>query len=124
MKHLDLKDIHPKHMKLLEANRSNLDYNGRVRLEYLVNWLESGPPPITKYRLTFGKHKGKLLEEVPDSYMVKYLIPRHKDKDGIRMGHCPIVSFAVEDFMKRHPEVKSQAGSKKTKPVEEGVLSH
>ncbi|KAH3943772.1 hypothetical protein HBH98_074900 [Parastagonospora nodorum] len=120
LKHLNLKDIHPKHRELLEADRSSLHYYDRVTLRRLIEWLESGPPPITQYRLTFGKHKGKLLEEVPDSYMVKYLIPRHKD--SMDMGHCAIVGVAVEDFMKRHPEVKSQAGNTKTKPVEGAVL--
>jgi hypothetical protein len=120
LKHLNLKDIHPKHRKLLEADRSSLHDYDRVALQRLIEWLESGPPPISQYRLTFGKHKGKLLEEVPDSYMVKYLIPRRKDSMG--MDHCPIVELAVEDFMKRHPEVKSQAGRTKTKPVEGGAL--
>lgn len=83
----------------------------------LIVWIESGPPPFSTYRLTFGKHKGKLLDEIPDSYMVKYLIPTKGHG-----GDCPIVGMAVDDFLERHPNVKSQAGRAKTKPLEEGIM--
>jgi hypothetical protein len=81
------------------------------REQKLEMWKALGPPPLSEYRLTFGKHRGKLLEEVPDSYMVKYLMLK-----GGRL-ECPIVEEAVEDYMKRHPEIKSQAGREKTRPI-------
>jgi hypothetical protein len=81
------------------------------REQKLQMWKALGPPPLSEYRLTFGKHRGKLLEEVPDSYMVKYLMLK-----GGRL-ECPIVEEAVEDYMKRHPEIKSQAGREKTRPI-------
>lgn len=68
-----------------------------------------------------GKHKGKRLDEVPDTYLVKYLIPQ-KGATGRLGGQCPRVVDAVEDFMKRHPDVESQAGEAKTKPLKEGML--
>ncbi|KAH7066624.1 hypothetical protein BKA63DRAFT_124132 [Paraphoma chrysanthemicola] len=79
------------------------------------DWYALGPPPLSEYRLTFGKHRGKLLEEVPDVYLVKYLVPRRKDQS---LGsECPIVLDAIKDFLKRHPGIKSQAGPKKAKPL-------
>jgi|TARA_R110002003_G_scaffold244_1_gene17401 uncharacterized protein (DUF3820 family) len=85
----------------------------------LREWYTLGPPPLSEYKLTFGKHKGKRLEEVPDVYLVKYLVPRRKD--GVLGLECPIVQDAIEDFLKRHPYVKSQAGPRKTTPLKEGV---
>jgi hypothetical protein len=94
-------------------------YNNSANLRSkLISWIESGPPPLSEYKLTFGKHRGKLLEEVPASYLVKYLIPTKG-----YCGDCPIVGLAVDDFLKRHPNVKSQAGRAKTKPLEEGILT-
>jgi hypothetical protein len=85
-----------------------------TKKEKLERWKALGPPPLSEYRLTFGKHKGQLLDDVPLTYMVKYLIPRCRD----RTLDCPIVGEAVGDYMKRHPEMKSQAGMQKTKPIE------
>jgi hypothetical protein len=34
--------------------------------EVLTAWIKAGEPPISEYRLTFGKHRGKRLDEVPD----------------------------------------------------------
>jgi hypothetical protein len=53
-----------------------------------------------------------------DTYVVKYLITRKLD---IKWD-CQHVQEAIEDFMKRHPDVKSQAGMAKTKPLKEGIL--
>jgi hypothetical protein len=85
------------------------------------NWIQAGELPLSEYRLTFGKHKGKRLDEIPDTYLVKYLIPQG-GATGLIRGECPRVVAAVEDFLKRHPEVKSQAGNAKTKPLKEGIL--
>ena len=82
----------------------------------LRRWEANGPPPITEYELTFGKHKGKRLEEVPDSYLVKYLIPRSGPTGGLSL-ECPLVVEAIEDFRKRYPNIKGQAGSVKTKAL-------
>ena len=90
---------------------------GRIRHEVMLKrWEADGPPPLSEYKLTFGKHKGKRLYEVPDSYLVKYLIPRAGNKGQISF-ECPLVIDAVEDFQKRHPEIKSQAGKGKTQAV-------
>jgi hypothetical protein len=53
------------------------------------------------------------LEEVPSSYLVRYLIPTKGHGGG-----CPIVGLAIDEFPKRHPGVKSQTGPAKTKPLE------
>jgi hypothetical protein len=77
-------------------------------------WVAANRPPAwSEYKLTFGKHKGKKLEEVPFTYLVKYLIPR-------KTGHyeCAFLGDAIDDFLKRHPHIKSQAGSAKTKSPE------
>ena len=75
-------------------------------------WESLGPPPLSEYRLTFGKHKGKKLDEVPRVYLVKYLIPRRRFGEG---APCPIVGEAIEDFMRRFPEVHSEAGPMKAR---------
>jgi hypothetical protein len=120
LKHLNLENIHPEHKQLLEGDGRHIYYSERRMRQQLIEWLESGPPPLSEYRLSFGKHRGRLLEEVPDLYMVKYLVPRCKSRCGT--GECPIVGVALEDFLKRHPEIKSQAGLARTKPLEEGIL--
>jgi hypothetical protein len=87
----------------------------------LRRWEADGPPPMSEYKLTFGKHRGKRLEEVPDSYLVKYLIPR-SDRSGLLGAECPLVVEAIKDFRKRHPDIKSQAGKEKTKPLSTTVM--
>lgn len=79
-------------------------------------WEAAGPPPISKYKLTFGKHKGKRLEDVPDSYLVKYLIPRSRES-GLLQLECPLIGEAIKDFQKRYPDIKGQAGREKTKAL-------
>jgi uncharacterized protein (DUF3820 family) len=74
----------------------------------------------SEYRINFGKHKGKTLKELPDSYLVKYLIPR---TSGGMHGSPTIVEgepllAAIREFVAVHPEVKSQAGTKKTVGIE------
>jgi hypothetical protein len=113
--------IPAKHKELLEAaGFGRLSIDEIHKQKNLQEWYRLGPPPLSEYRLMFGKHRGKLLEEVPDSYLVKYLVPRRNN--CVPLGNCLIVKDAVEDFLKRHPEVKSQAGRGKTKPLEEGIL--
>jgi hypothetical protein len=90
-------------------------YSDEATRQRLNDWNELGPPPLQEYRLTFGKHCGKKLDEVPLTYLVKYLIPRRLVV-GPNM-ECPIAGEAIDDYMKRHPEVKSQAGRKKTVPT-------
>jgi hypothetical protein len=102
---------------LLYGNGWRDSYTSANLRRNLIKWIESGPPPLSTYRLAFGKHRGKLLEEVPASYLVKYLIPTKGNS-----GDCPIVEMAVDDFLRRHPDVKSQAGREKTKPLGEGIL--
>jgi hypothetical protein len=80
------------------------------------NWEAAGPPPISEYKLTFGKHRGKRLDEVPDSYLVKYLIPRSKES-GYHTMECPLVGEAIGDFLKKYPDIKGQAGRGKTQPL-------
>ena len=80
-------------------------------------WEKLGPPPLSEYRLTFGKHCGKRLDEVPEVYLVKYLIPRRGETGGLG-NECPIVVDAVEDYMRRYPGVKGKGC--RTKGKEEG----
>jgi hypothetical protein len=105
-------------LKALGAEEAFLQYNPLARSEVsiLENWYASGPPPLSEYRLTFGKHRGKKIDQVPDTYLVKYLIARHGN-----LRECPMIHEAVEDFMKRHPDVKSQAGRGKTRLREGGI---
>jgi hypothetical protein len=77
----------------------------------LEEWTALRRPPPSEYRFKSGKHKGKRLDGVPDSYLVKYLMPRRHE---FLRGHCTMLFDAVEDFMSRYPNVKSQAGRKKT----------
>jgi hypothetical protein len=95
-------------------------YSNEATRQRLNDWNELGPPPLQEYRLTFGKHCGKKLDEVPLTYLVKYLIPR-RHVVGPNM-ECPIVGEAIDDYMRRHPEVKSQAGRKKTVPTTADVV--
>ena len=88
----------------------------------LGEWIKAGEPPISEYRLTFDKHRGKHLDEVPDTYIAKYLIPQHLSRNGDASSNSPFVEDAVADFMKRHPNVQSQAERSKTKRLEEGTL--
>ena len=86
----------------------------------LEKWYAAGPPPLSDYKLTFGKHEGKRLNQVPDTYLVKYLIPRrHLDVSG----YCPIIFEAIEDYLEKNPDVKSQAGRGKTKLREGGIAA-
>jgi hypothetical protein len=89
--------------------------NSYTKKQKLKRWNALGPPPLSEYRLTFGRHQGELLADVPHSYVVKYLIPRHESLHAD--GHCPIVFDAVTEYLKKHPELKSQAGNRKTRPV-------
>lgn len=82
----------------------------------LQRWVAKGPPPISEYRLTFGKHKGKLLEEAPDTYIVKYLIPWQESRYK-SMPHCPLLEDALADFREKHPDAANQAEKVKTKPL-------
>jgi hypothetical protein len=90
-------------------------YSDEATRQRLNDWNELGPPPLQEYRLTFGKHCGKNLGEVPLTYLVKYLIPRRLVV-GPNM-ECPVAGEAIDDYMERHPEVKSQAGRRKTVPT-------
>lgn len=103
---------------VLEHYRSTSGYKYSKFKRMLSEWEAKGPPPFSEYKLTFGKHRGKRLEEVPDSYLVKYLIPRAQDV----AYECPLVSDAIADFLKRHPDVKSQAGRARTEPLPEGIM--
>lgn len=104
----------PKNIKSEQAIKETRPQKSKpIRLR---GWKKPLPPQsseISEYRLTFGKHRGKKLEEVPLSYLVKYLIPRRPLE-----FECPIVGDAIEDYMKRNPSVKSQAGNKKTQTNE------
>ncbi|KAJ4298014.1 hypothetical protein N0V90_005913 [Kalmusia sp. IMI 367209] len=88
----------------------------------LRDWEKLGPPPLSEYRLTFGKHRGKKVDEVPHTYLVKYLIPQ--SHAGLMGTNCPIVVDAVKDYMKRHPEVHSQAGPMKTRAIKKEEINH
>ncbi len=87
----------------------------------MQDWYSRGPPPLSQYTLTFGKHRGKRLDQVPDVYLVKYMIPRREALHHVFMHHDPLVYEALADFLGKHPGMKSQAGSKKTVVREGGV---
>jgi hypothetical protein len=87
-------------------------WNRYTKEQKMKRWNALGPPPLSEYRLTFGKHQGQLLADVPHSYLVKYLIPRHASISSD--GDCPIVFEAVTEHMKKHPGLQSQAGRMKT----------
>ncbi|KAJ4367739.1 hypothetical protein N0V86_009860 [Didymella sp. IMI 355093] len=95
-----------------------LDYKQVALME---DWYAKGPPPLSEYRLSFGKHRGKRLDEVPDVYFVKYLIPR---RDGIHYAGNVIDYIAVaalDEHLIKNPDLKSQAGRKKTVVREGGI---
>jgi hypothetical protein len=83
--------------------------------EKLENWKALVPPPLSEHRLTFAKHKGRLLEVAPHTYMVKFLITCRKKY----LIQCPIAGDAVEHYLKRHPEMKSHAGRQEPKSAED-----
>lgn len=58
---------------------------------------------------------------MPDVYIVKYMIPRRNDLYHVYRHHDSLVFEAFADYMKRYPDVKSQAGNKKTKVCEGGI---
>jgi hypothetical protein len=85
----------------------------RTHLPIMEAWYARGPPPLSDYTLSFGKHMGKRIDEVPDTYLVKFLIPR-VGPQGLLQNNCPMVNEVVADFMRSNPGVKSQAGRVKT----------
>jgi uncharacterized protein (DUF3820 family) len=91
------------------------------QVSLMEDWYAKGPPPLSEYRLSFGKHKGKRLQDVPDVYFVKYLIPR---RDGMHyQGNVKdyIVVAALDEHLKNNPGLKSQAGRGKAKVREGGI---
>lgn len=60
------------------------------------------------------------IDEVPASYMTKYLIPQ---RELLKGDYCMMLSEATEDFIRWHPEVKSQAGPKRAKKLRDGTLN-
>jgi uncharacterized protein (DUF3820 family) len=87
----------------------------------MEDWYAKGPPPISEYRLSFGKHKGKRLQDVPDVYFVKYLIPRRDHGQGLGDVGDAIVVAALDEHLKNNPGLKSQAGRGKAKVREGGI---
>jgi hypothetical protein len=88
----------------------------------LEKWRAARPPPLSKYRLTFGKRRGRRLEEVAGAYLVRFLITHQRTNHGIyTIG--PIIFEALEDFVKRHPNVKSHIGPTKTKLRKGGIFT-
>jgi hypothetical protein len=75
-----------------------------TKQQKMKRWNALGPPPLSEYRFTFGKHQGRLLADVPHSYLVKYLIPRHEAIQSDR--DCPIVYDAITEYLKKHPGVQ------------------
>jgi hypothetical protein len=70
----------------------------------LEEWAKMRLPPPSEYRVMRGSQEGTRIDEVPASYIVKYLIPQ---RELLKGDHCTMLSEAVQDSMKRHPEVKS-----------------
>jgi hypothetical protein len=101
-----------KEARLRFKNSHYSGYGEATRQRRLDDWNALGPPPLPEYRLTFGRHCGKKLDEVPLVYLVKYLIPR-RNSVGLDL-ECPIVGKARDNYIERHPEVRSQAGRRKT----------
>lgn len=99
-----------KHVKKYWSGGSS----GLLATDKMKDWNEQGPPSLPEYRLTFGKNRGIKLDEVNLTYVVKYLIPI------CPTDMCPIVGDAIDDYVKKHPETKSQAGPAKVQPVELG----
>jgi hypothetical protein len=123
LSHADLRARADEILETKYPKYRTMGWSGCLKIRSVLEaWIKAGEPPISEYRLTFGKHRGKQLDEVPDAYIVKYLIPRHLPREGDASTECPFVGDAVADFMKRHPDVQSQAGRSKTKPLKEGTL--
>lgn len=99
------------------------DPQDRQHVIKMNEWYSRGPPPLSDYLLTFGKYRGKPIDRVPDVYLVKYLIPRREELPYVLGHHDPIVFEAVGDYMRRNPDVKSQAGRNKTKVRESGIAA-
>ena len=76
-------------------------------------------PLLSKYILNFGKHRSECLVQVPDMHLVKYLIPH---KDGFLRSLSKLFE-AVDDYMKEHPGLESQAGPGKAVARKHGIPS-
>ena len=79
------------------------------------------PPHYSSFTLPFGKHRGKKLQEVPGTYIVKYLIPHYAKPEEYRGIGQPLAD-ALRTFMNDFPEVKSQAGRQKTVEIGGDVM--
>lgn len=111
-------------LRALGAEKRFVKYDplDRQHVNIMEAWYAKGPPPLSEYRLTFGKHKGRRLDDVPDTYLVKYMIPRRHELHLVDQYHDPLVFDALAEHLKRHPDLKSQAGNKKTTIREGGLL--
>ena len=111
-------------LKALGAEKAFTKYDplDEGQVDAMEDWYARGLPYLSEYSLTFGRHKRKRLDEVPDSYLVKYLIPR---RNGIHHAHHryydPIVFEAIGDDMRKNPDMKSQAGRVTTKLRKGGI---
>lgn len=89
----------------------------------MEGWYAKGPPPLSEYKLSFGKYRGKRLQDVPDVYFTKYFIPRRGEihHAGNVIDH--IVVAALDEHLKKNPDLKNQAGPKKSTVREGGIAA-
>lgn len=99
----------------------NYDPLDHAQVNLMEKWYASGPPPLSEYRLSWGKYKGKRLQDVPDVYFAKYLLPRRDSfrihgggEYGLFNAKDYIFVAALDEHMEKNPDLKSQPGRKKT----------
>jgi len=112
-------------LRALGAEEAYPDYDplDLQQVALMENWYAKGPPPLSEYRHTFGKHKGNRLQDVPDVYFTKYLIPR---RDGIHYAgnvRDYVVVAALDEHLEKNPDRKNQAGPRKSTVREGGVAA-
>jgi hypothetical protein len=76
----------------------------------MENWYAKGPPPLSEYRLSYGKHKGKRLQDVPDMY----LIPRRAGIHYAGNVRDYIVVAALDEHLTQNLDLKNQAGPRES----------
>lgn len=112
-------------LKALGAEEAYPEYDplDRRQVALMEEWYARGPPPLSEYRFSFGKHKGKRLQDVPDVYFTKYLIPRRNQIHSAGNVRDYIVVAALDEHLKKNPDLKNQAGPRKSSVREGGIAA-
>lgn len=112
-------------LRVLGAEEAYPEYDPRnlQQVALMEAWYAKGPPPLSEYRLSFGKYKGKRLQDVPDVYFTKYLIPRRSGVHHAGNVRDYVVVAALDEHLKKNPDLKNQAGPRKTVVREGGIAA-